>query len=295
MSGMINIGGNSVGDVKYRYRMPSLLTKIEGRGNGIKTILTNIEDVAHALHVHPSYPTKFFALQLGAVSSYDVKTMRAVVNGAHANHDLSRLLAKYIDQFVICTKCRYPELFTKVRKKTGFVEQVCVSCGHSRTLDPNHKLVKHMATTQLFVDPPAGKPQKSTLAKQADLAKKQIEKKQETVDEKTEMTATATVMVEAKLTAEELLKVALEKDEVQQSVDYCQTIGELRRQALVRDFTPLQSATLLLQLCKVQPTNRADKLLQAVLKNGKICDKPNLLLAASNLKLNAFVDALLDG
>jgi translation initiation factor 5 len=62
---MINIGCANNLDDTYRYRMPRLLIKNEGRGNGIKTVLVNLGDVVHALHVHPSTIT----LHLGTVSS----------------------------------------------------------------------------------------------------------------------------------------------------------------------------------------------------------------------------------
>jgi len=48
-----NIGG-SFNDSSYRYQMPVLSIVVEGRGNGIKTRINNIADVAHALHRDPS-------------------------------------------------------------------------------------------------------------------------------------------------------------------------------------------------------------------------------------------------
>ena len=43
-----------VDDKFYRYRMPLLETKIEGRGNGIKTVVPNMSDIARALSRPPS-------------------------------------------------------------------------------------------------------------------------------------------------------------------------------------------------------------------------------------------------
>ena len=43
-----------------RYKMPRLLAKIEGRGNGVKTVVINMKDVADALHRGPAEVTKFF-------------------------------------------------------------------------------------------------------------------------------------------------------------------------------------------------------------------------------------------
>lgn len=46
--------------------MPKLTRNIEGRGNGIKTLIPNMSDIAKALSRPPSYPTKYFGCELGA-------------------------------------------------------------------------------------------------------------------------------------------------------------------------------------------------------------------------------------
>jgi hypothetical protein len=50
--------GWCVADPAYRYKMPRVVTKIEGRGNGIKTVVVNMSQIAAALHRDPSLPTK---------------------------------------------------------------------------------------------------------------------------------------------------------------------------------------------------------------------------------------------
>ena len=71
MSGMINIGGSE--DPEYRYKMPRVVTKVEGSGNGIKTVLPNLQDVADALKRPPNHPLKFCGIELGALTIYDEK------------------------------------------------------------------------------------------------------------------------------------------------------------------------------------------------------------------------------
>ncbi len=43
-----------VDDMFYRYKMPKLQAKIEGKGNGIKTLVVNMVDVAKSLNRPPT-------------------------------------------------------------------------------------------------------------------------------------------------------------------------------------------------------------------------------------------------
>ncbi len=104
-----NIGRNN-DDASFRYKMPKLQTKIEGRGNGIKTVLPNMSEVAKALRVDPDYPTKFFGYELGSQSKYERDIDRAWLTGAHDNSKIAEFLNKFIELFVCCPKCNLPEL-----------------------------------------------------------------------------------------------------------------------------------------------------------------------------------------
>ena len=116
MSGRsINISGvNPVEDPSYRYKMPSVVGKIEGRGNGIKTVIANISDLALSLHREPSEVNKFFGCEMGAQTTYNEADDRAVVNGAHGDQELQGCVHKYVEKFVLCPGCGLPETTYKI-------------------------------------------------------------------------------------------------------------------------------------------------------------------------------------
>lgn len=141
-SGIVNIR-RDVDDKFYRYRMPLLLTKIEGKGNGIKTVVPNMSDVARALSRPPTYITKFFGCELGAQTPFDEKNDRYIVNGAHDATRLRELLDAFIDKFILCRSCKNPET-DLIILKSGRNEDIirdCKACGERTGVDMRHKLV----------------------------------------------------------------------------------------------------------------------------------------------------------
>jgi translation initiation factor 5 len=143
-------------DPFYRYRMEPLRTKIEGNGNGIKTVLTNMDNIGKSLNRPPSYPTKYFGCELGAQTRFDDKTARYIVNGAHEAGKLSELLDEFIKKFVLCPSCNNPETDLLIDKNNDIV-RVCKACGQRNLVDMRHKL-----TTFIMNNPPPGVKKDST-------------------------------------------------------------------------------------------------------------------------------------
>ena len=114
MSGMCNIP-SYIDDPSYRYKMPKIQTRIEGRGNGIKTNMVNMVDVARALKTNPAYITKYMGGELGAVSTYTHAEDKSIVNGAHETSTAQQLVDKFIAKFVLCPNCKLPEIDMMVR------------------------------------------------------------------------------------------------------------------------------------------------------------------------------------
>lgn len=112
---------------------------MEGKGNGIKTVIVNMVDVAKALNRPPtckfaftisyiitiilsvvfhyedflfaisSDPTKYFGCELGAQTQFDAKNDRYIVNGSHEANKLQDMLDGFIRKFVLCSECDNPE------------------------------------------------------------------------------------------------------------------------------------------------------------------------------------------
>ena len=118
---MVNVN-RKVTDQFYRYKMPKVIAKVEGKGNGIKTVIVNMVDVAKALTRPPAYPTKFFGCELGAQTQIDNKNDRYIVNGSHSSEKLQELLDSFIEKFVLCEECDNPE--TKFVSFLGFFVKV---------------------------------------------------------------------------------------------------------------------------------------------------------------------------
>jgi translation initiation factor 5 len=156
---VINLAGSSpIDDPEYRYKMPAVFGKIEGSGNGIKTALPNISDVASSLHRPPGEVNKFFGTELGAQTRYNSDTDRAIVNGAHNDQVLQDLIKKYIDKFVLCPNCSLPE--TEYKIKHEIIYHNCKACGARESVDMTHKLCNYILAENKKVKKKKGKDDK---------------------------------------------------------------------------------------------------------------------------------------
>lgn len=146
-----------VTDPFYRYKMERLQSKIEGKGNGIKSVIVNLSSVANSLsrdpactfllsHVHKNTllintldVVKFFGFELGAQVTSNPSDDRYIINGAHDAPKLQDYLDTFINKFVLCNKCKNPETDLIVQKD-GRILRDCKACGQRTDVDIRHKL-----------------------------------------------------------------------------------------------------------------------------------------------------------
>ncbi|KAK0385763.1 hypothetical protein NLU13_6940 [Sarocladium strictum] len=136
----INIRRDYVDD-HYRYKMEPLQTKIEGKGNGIKTILVNLNSVATSLERDPEIIQKYFGFEIGAQTTADKKNERWIINGAHEAAKLQDLLDGFIQKFILCRECKNPEtVFELDSKDKKTLKLACKACPYTLPVLPGHKL-----------------------------------------------------------------------------------------------------------------------------------------------------------
>ena len=164
-----------VTDPFYRYKMERLQSKIEGKGNGIKTVIVNLSNVADQLARPPSYVIKYFGFELGAQTNIDPKDDRWIINGAHDASKLQDYLDGFINKYVLCGNCKNPE--TVVSVKDGDIILDCKACGQRSHADIRHKLGSFILKNA----PKKGKKDKST--KKADRKARKEAEKNGTLDE----------------------------------------------------------------------------------------------------------------
>ncbi|XP_073280112.1 eukaryotic translation initiation factor 5-like [Primulina huaijiensis] len=171
-----NIGASNSDDAFYRYKMPKMITKIEGRGNGIKTNIVNMVDIAKALARPASYTTKHFGCELGAQSKFDEKSGTSLVNGAHDTAKLAGLLEIFIKKYVQCYGCGNPETEILITKNQ-MIQLKCAACGFVSDVDMRDKLTSFIVKNP--PEPKKGSKDKKTLRR----AEKERLKEGEAADE----------------------------------------------------------------------------------------------------------------
>lgn len=134
-------------DAYYRYKMPVIQIKIEGKGNGIRTVITNMEKIMKALDRPMEYGAKFIGFELGTKYKCDLAQKSCIFAGKHSEETLAVCLDKFIALFVLCVKCKNPE--TVIQVKHDKIMAKCKACGKTFKMDESHKLSNFIIKNKL--------------------------------------------------------------------------------------------------------------------------------------------------
>lgn len=120
----VNIGNSS--DPFYRYKRPTSI--IENKAN--KTKIINLDLIAKALKTKPSYI--IYYIQITKSTSINGKYE---INKILTKAEIESLIDHFIDAYILCTKCRYPELV--INKTDSKLYFDCNACGNSTSIIEN--------------------------------------------------------------------------------------------------------------------------------------------------------------
>jgi len=117
MATQINVDPAKKDDHFYRYKMPEVATKVEGNGNGIKTVFPNIKDIAVRLNRPDDLIMRFISYEVAALAKYHEKDDKWTVMGQHSKDRVQEKIYDFITKFVLCKHCRNPETDMSVDNK----------------------------------------------------------------------------------------------------------------------------------------------------------------------------------
>lgn len=146
---MISVDPLKRGDAFYRYKMPSVVVKIEGSGNGIKTVFPNIEDICDAISRPVEFVMKLLQLEIGAQRTMKKSNdaTKYLIMGRFDQDRIQKLLDGFVEKFVLCPKCRSPETQLSADEKGCNVYSSCDACGQKKKLKDN----KHANTVLMRI------------------------------------------------------------------------------------------------------------------------------------------------
>lgn len=127
-------------DPYYRYKMPSAILKIEGKGNGIRTVIVNMQEIMKSLNRPMDYGTKFISFELCTKSI--IKDDKTILAGKHEEEAIATCIDKFITIYVLCIKCGNPE--TVLQTKNNTIAAKCKACGKVYKIVDDHKLSNYI-------------------------------------------------------------------------------------------------------------------------------------------------------
>ena len=118
---MLNV--NESVDQYYRYKMEKLYV-ITTDAKGGTTIIRNIHIVSKAIYRTANDLKSFYSKYLGLNAS--IKNDELYIPGRFAQETLQKALQHYINNYILCSKCKSPETHPNKNK----TECKCSACGH---------------------------------------------------------------------------------------------------------------------------------------------------------------------
>jgi len=101
------------------------ILKVKGHHEGTRTVISNFAQIAANIRRNPEHLMKFLNGELA--SSGEIKGERLILSRKLSSKDINKKIEKYVNEFVLCPKCKKPD--TELDEEKGKVFLRCLACG----------------------------------------------------------------------------------------------------------------------------------------------------------------------
>lgn len=126
---MANIPIGDSNDPFYRYKRPVSIIKHTNN----KTVIVNLDSISKALNTESAFILYYIQLQKS------VPVIKNEIKAIFSQPEIELLINQYIDQYVLCDICHYPEMV--IMKNQTKLYFSCHACGYSKDI-PKDKFTK---------------------------------------------------------------------------------------------------------------------------------------------------------
>ena len=102
------------------------ILKVKGHHEGTRTVISNFMQVAMCVRRTPEHLLKFLTKELA--SSGEIKKERLILSRRLPSKDINEKIERYVNQFVLCPKCKKPD--TELNEEKGKMFLRCLACGN---------------------------------------------------------------------------------------------------------------------------------------------------------------------
>lgn len=129
-------------DPHERYQMDAVETKVESRGNGIRTVISNIQAIAKQIRLPATHILQYYSYAIGVKTRVDAKNDKYILQGKFTDAEIQKVMYQLIEKWILCSKCKAPE--TEMIIKNDKITFTCRGCGTSKAADPKEKLYDYI-------------------------------------------------------------------------------------------------------------------------------------------------------
>ena len=104
--------------------------KVKGHHEGVRTIITNFGQIVACIRRKPKHFLKFLTKELA--SSGEIEGDCLILSRKLASKDVNVKIEKYVNQFVLCPKCKKPDTELEDVGAKTFLR--CLACGERREI-----------------------------------------------------------------------------------------------------------------------------------------------------------------